>query len=221
MSSDRYSRQSGMIDMQHLSNLSCAVVGCGAIGRNVALQLASIGVQRLTLVDFDVVEETNVVTQGFLESQIGMSKVKALRDSCLAINQEMIITIREQRFSPKIDLTGAVLFVCVDSIETRLQIWNQTRFSISVFIDGRMSAETMRIIMIDNPSVDDYYPSVCFPESEGYQGACTARSTIYCANIAAGMLVSTFSKWLRQFKVEKDFMLNLLSNELIIIQGLP
>jgi molybdopterin/thiamine biosynthesis adenylyltransferase len=53
------------------------VIGIGAIGRQVALQLAAIGVRRLQLVDFDRVDDTNITTQGYFETDIGRPKVQA------------------------------------------------------------------------------------------------------------------------------------------------
>jgi sulfur carrier protein ThiS adenylyltransferase len=46
--------------------------------------------------------------------------------------------------------------------------------------------------------------------------ACTARSTIYTASIAAGLMVSQFTRWLRGLPVERDLLLNLLAAELTV-----
>ena len=46
--------------------------------------------------------------------------------------------------------------------------------------------------------------------------ACTAKSTIYTANIAAGLMLHQFTRWLRGLPVERDLMLNLLAGELAI-----
>jgi sulfur carrier protein ThiS adenylyltransferase len=57
-SSSRFARQSQLVPQDKLALLDVTVVGVGAIGRQVALQLASLGVPRLRLVDFDTVELT-------------------------------------------------------------------------------------------------------------------------------------------------------------------
>ena len=44
--------------------------------------------------------------------------------------------------------------------------------------------------------------------------ACTARSTIFTASIAAGLMVAQMTKWLRRLPVDPDLTLNLLSAEL-------
>ncbi len=52
----RYTRQRDIIPADRLADLMVTVIGVGAVGRQVALQLAAIGVRRLQLVDFDRVE---------------------------------------------------------------------------------------------------------------------------------------------------------------------
>ena len=47
------------------------------------------------------------------------------------------------------------------------------------------------------------------------RGACTSQSTIYCAGIAAGLMLHQFSRWLRGIAVSQDISLNLLAAELI------
>ncbi len=76
-----------------------------------------------------------------------------------------------------------------------------------------MSAETIRVVTEDNFMVPSYGDSLFEPE-EAFQGACTAKSTIFTANIAAGLMVSQFSKHLRGMALERDFNLNLLSLEM-------
>src|SRR5687767_13355354 len=65
-SGNRFSRQESLVPQDILASLHVTVIGVGAIGRQVALQSAALGVRKLGLVDFDVVEPTNVTTQGYL-----------------------------------------------------------------------------------------------------------------------------------------------------------
>src|SRR3954454_8121165 len=78
---DRFSRQEDLVPRDQLRDLSVSLIGLGAVGRQVALQLASIGVRRLQLIDFDRVDLSNVTTQGYLAEEIGISKVAALSKS--------------------------------------------------------------------------------------------------------------------------------------------
>ena len=51
---------------------------------------------------------------------------------------------------------------------------------------------------------------------EAFIGPCTAKTTIYCANIAAGLMVAQFTKHLRQLPVGADVQMNLLASELSV-----
>ena len=73
----RLSRQQGLVPSDRLVDLTVTVIGVGAIGRQVALQLAAIGVRSIQLIDFDSVDETNITTQGYLASDVGTLKVEA------------------------------------------------------------------------------------------------------------------------------------------------
>jgi len=54
--SARLIRQSDLVPERRLTEVSATVIGVGAIGRQVALQLASLGVPSIQLIDFDLVE---------------------------------------------------------------------------------------------------------------------------------------------------------------------
>jgi sulfur carrier protein ThiS adenylyltransferase len=58
------------------------------------------------------------------------------------------------------------------------------------------------------------WSTTLFAAGEAYAGPCTAKSTIYCANIAAGMMLAQFAKWLRALPTEPDVTVNLLACEL-------
>ena len=57
-----------------------------------------------------------------------------------------------------------------------------------------------------------------FVEEEAFQGSCTAKTTIYCANVIAGMMVANFVKTLRALPVEADISYNLQATELTILK---
>jgi len=62
------------------------VAGCGGLGSAVAIALARVGVGRLVLADFDVVEPSNLNRQQFFVDQLGLPKVDALRENLRRIN---------------------------------------------------------------------------------------------------------------------------------------
>ena len=74
---DRFVRQRDLLPMESIRSVSVTVIGVGAIGRQVAIQLAAIGCGRIQLIDFDSVELHNVASQGFTVRDIGKAKVEA------------------------------------------------------------------------------------------------------------------------------------------------
>lgn len=62
------------------------IAGAGGLGSTVAVALARVGIGRLVLADFDVVEPSNLNRQQFFVDQIGLLKVYALTDILRRIN---------------------------------------------------------------------------------------------------------------------------------------
>ena len=213
----RFSRQAGMIPTERLLSTKVAVIGVGAIGRQVALQLAALGVQRLLLVDFDQVNFSNVASQSYLweDAQLKRPKVKATRQLIRRIDPHIETEIVMDRYRPKLDV-GDVVFCCVDSISTRAAIWRSLQHQVRFWADGRMIGEVLRVLAVADDTSRRHYAGTLFPQSEAQQGSCTSRSTIYAASIAAGIMVHQFTRWLRGGLVEPDMTVNLLASELIV-----
>ena len=209
----RYTRQRDIIPADRLADLTVTVIGVGAIGRQVVLQLAAIGVARLQLVDFDRVEVENLAPQGYFELDLDRLKVEATADLARLINGELDVQVVPERFRRSLDV-GDGVFNCVDSIETRRHIWQAVRDRVRFYADTRMSAEVVRVLVAADVAGREHYPSTLFSAGEAHGGACTAKSTIYTANIAAGLAVGQFTKWLRGFPVDADVTLNILTCEL-------
>jgi molybdopterin-synthase adenylyltransferase len=111
---------------------------------------------------------------------------------------------------------GDVVFCCVDSIETRSAIWRTAGRRVLFWCDGRMLAETMRILVATDQVGRTQYAATLFASTEAQAGSCTARSTIYSANVAAGLMIHQFVRWLRGQPTDADTVLNLLAGEMIV-----
>lgn len=70
-----------------------AIAGLGGLGSNVAYSLTRIGVGHLHLIDFDVVDITNLNRQQYFVRHIGMNKTEALKELLLDINPYMDIRL--------------------------------------------------------------------------------------------------------------------------------
>lgn len=210
---DRDIRQRELIPPEKLQDTRVTVVGVGAGGRQVALQLAAIGVPRITIIDPDTVRPENLASQGYHEADLDRPKVDATKDICASINSAIEINAINRKFRST-DFTGGVLFCCVDKIDTRKAIFETVKDRADLFIDGRMSAEYVRIFVVHDEPSRKHYATTLFPAAEAYNGACTSKTTIYCANVSAGLRVAQFAKWLRGCDLDQEIDVNLLTNEM-------
>lgn len=214
---DRFSRQADIVPRDRIDKCMATVIGVGAIGRQVALQLTAIGIPSLQIVDFDHVEIHNLATQGYLAEDLNQPKVDATSIFCRRLNPDLQIEVVFDRFKRTM-LIGNCVFCAVDSIVTRRHIWDAVKDKVPFFCDGRMSAEVMRIITAADGKSREYYPKTLFAAEQAHAGPCTAKSTIYCANIAAGLMLAQFTKYLRMFPVDADVQVNLLACEMNVGQ---
>ena len=212
---NRTDRYSGILDPATLENAEVAVIGVGAIGRQIAIQLASMGVGNIQLVDFDIVNTDNLGSQGWTYSDIGLHKVDALATTLQAINPLCKVTISNRRFHRSDDARHPVIFACVDSMKIRKMMFESAvlKGHCQCFIDGRMGAESFRAFMVTNDSAKkEYYQSTLYSDHEAFTGSCTARTTIYCSNIVAGHMTALYSQFLRNIPAPKEIEGNVLAN---------
>jgi sulfur carrier protein ThiS adenylyltransferase len=184
----------------------------------LSLVLSAMGIPWLQLIDFDLVEWSNLSSQGYLEGDMGKLKVDVTSDLCWRINARAQIYTVPERFRRSMEI-GDVVFCAVDKIDARKLIWESVKDKARFFADGRMSTEVLRVITASDSESRKHYPSTLLKPEEAFTGRCTAKTTIYCANIAAGLMLSQFTKYLRQLPIDYDIQLNLLSSELSAEDG--
>lgn len=74
------------------------------------MQLAALGAPRLTLIDFDTVDATNLTTQGYRHGDLGRLKVEALRDAVRELDPTLVVTPIADRYRPRHPLPQAQVF---------------------------------------------------------------------------------------------------------------
>lgn len=144
------------------------IIGVGAVGSYIALQIAKLGMRKLHIWDFDDVEEHNITNQVYTFKDIGKQKTEALRDHLLASNPEMEIVIHGKY--ERQPLSGYV-FMEVDSVELRHQIAEINQFNrmIKFVIDGRIGLSSGQVFVVNwasNAAVDNYLKLCDFKDSE-------------------------------------------------------
>jgi len=84
-----------------LSTKNVGIAGCGGLGSNCAVALARVGIGKLVLADFDIIEESNLNRQYFFYDQIGKPKVFSLKENILRINPSIKIDEYNIKLSEK------------------------------------------------------------------------------------------------------------------------
>jgi molybdopterin/thiamine biosynthesis adenylyltransferase len=128
----RYSRhilldEVGIEGQQRLLAAHALVIGAGGLGSPVALYLGTAGVGRITLVDHDTVDLTNLQRQiAHSLARVGMLKAESARQAIAAINPEVEVTaINTRADAALLDALVAqadVVLDCCDNFATRHEI---------------------------------------------------------------------------------------------------
>ena len=125
----RYSRHIlldalGIEGQERILSAHALIIGAGGLGSPAALYLASAGIGRITLVDNDAVDFTNLQRQILhTQSRVGMAKTESGRQALAAINPEIdIVPLQARLAGAELDAlvaTADVVLDCTDNFATR------------------------------------------------------------------------------------------------------
>lgn len=210
---DRFVRQSEAVTENFYQD-PILIVGCGAVGREVAIQLAAMGAKNISLCDFDIVEPTNVTTQGYRKKDLGKSKVSALASAMreLDLEGDMKICSINGLFEPEVLKTPPkVIFNCPDNMMARRQVYEYAANApeVELLIDGRMMGANLNILANTRDMFPQYEKSL-FADSEAMEGRCTNRSNRFCAAGLASLLVGQYSNHMRKLPMMNDMLWNMI-----------
>ncbi len=101
-----------------LSSKTVGIAGCGGLGSNCAVALARVGVGNIIVVDFDVIEKSNLNRQYYFYDQIGKKKSTTLKENINKINPEVnVIAIDKKLDSESITETFKDCNVIVEAFD--------------------------------------------------------------------------------------------------------
>ena len=126
---DRYARHHLIdgFDQDRLQKADLIVVGAGAVGNEVLKNLALLGVGKIEIYDFDLIEENNLTRSILFRAEhIGQSKAVVAAEACCAIDSNVKATAFKGDFRDRLTLerlqaSDAVL-CCVDNSEARIAL---------------------------------------------------------------------------------------------------
>ena len=111
---------------EKLKNSTVGIAGCGGLGSNCAVALARVGIGKLIIADFDIIEEGNLNRQYFFHKQIGQKKVSSLLENIRLINPNVKVEDHDVKLDSKniIDIfkTCDVIVEAFDKAEMKQMI---------------------------------------------------------------------------------------------------
>ena len=180
----RYLRNKDLINQSLLDEVT--IIGAGGIASALVTILAQMGFKKFHIWDDDKLEEHNLSTTAYPEEFLGLNKAECAMNMIYKFNKEAEITTYITRWEPGYDLSDIVLLT-PDNMETRLDVhmdWkrNDNRRAL---IDMRMGALTMEVISVEKDN--DNFGKTWQPSNKISDEACTAKHTIFTANVVAGL----------------------------------
>ncbi|WP_266181825.1 molybdopterin-synthase adenylyltransferase MoeB [Dyella humicola] len=171
---ERYARQLrlpqvGEEGQARLSRASIVLLGAGGLGAPAALYLAAAGVGRLTLIDDDRVERSNLHRQVVhADARVGMAKAESARIALAALNPRVQVETREERLqadSVERLLGGHDLVIDgADNFPTRYLIAAASQRLRMPMIYGAVERFTGQVSMFDPRRPDSPCYRCLFPE---------------------------------------------------------
>ena len=185
----RYSRhilldELGIEGQQTLLASRALIVGAGGLGSPVALYLGSAGVGRLTVVDHDRVDATNLQRQiAHTLSSVGEFKAESIRRAIADINPDVEVSIATARADDALlDVLVAqadVVLDCTDNFATRHAINRATTRHRKPLVSGAAIRFDGQVAVYDPRNVLSPCYACVFPETEHFEEADCATMGVF------------------------------------------
>jgi molybdopterin/thiamine biosynthesis adenylyltransferase len=189
LTNQHLTRQLDLIPIEVLGE-PITVIGAGAIGGWVTLALAKMGFGNISVYDFDHVDIVNLNSQFYRQGDVGGPKVGALRQLVLDFTGTEI----DGRYTKyEGGIFPGIVISAVDNMAVRKLIWdNHVGKSVNTrrIIDPRMGAESALLYVMNPMSEVDAkaYEKTLYSDEDAVRERCTAKATIYTANLLSGMV---------------------------------
>lgn len=210
----RFDRLEQFIPRARMLEQSATVIGVGAVGRNVALQLVALGIPKLQLIDFATVEVADITSEGFLSEDVGCPKVDAVGGLCHRTEPLLELETICERIQPSHDI-GTNVFCCVGRNADRAAIWESVHDRCRFWGDGRIVADTARIfVAADGADRRHYRRTLADPGDAGSDAPSIPLS--YLGTLAAALLVHQFVRHLQDRPLVVDASFDLATGKYVV-----
>jgi len=185
----RYSRhilldEIGIEGQQKLLAARVLVIGAGGLGSPAALYLASAGVGRLTLVDHDTVDLTNLQRQiAHTTARVGSPKAESARAAIAAINPEVEVVALLERVDDarlaQLVQDADVVLDCTDNFATRHAV-NRACVAHKVpLVSGAVIRFDGQVSVFDPRTGDMPCYSCLFPQDQAFEDVACSTMGVF------------------------------------------
>lgn len=119
---------------EKVKEATVGIAGLGGLGSNIAISLARLGIGKLILVDYDVVEPSNLNRQQYFIRHIGMSKTEALKEIIQEIN-------------PYVDIETIDIYLDKENI---MDCFKDAQIVVEAFDNPKCKAEITNTILTES-----------------------------------------------------------------------
>lgn len=195
------------------------IIGVGATGSWVAYMLAKLGIENITIYDFDKVEAHNIPNQLFGLSDVGEFKVDA---TSRIIEEQTGIKVKTKSDRYVGQRLSGIVIMQVDSMEERKRIFDANiamQPQIQLMVESRMGLDMGRIYNVnpvDLSSVKRYQESL-YGDEESEVSACGASMTVITSalNIASTVVRQVINHH-NDIALPREIMFDYIYNQVIV-----
>ena len=164
------------------------IIGVGATGSFVAMELARMGCPVLNIYDFDELEMHNIPNQYYDTQDLGKPKVEALAEKLKLINPSIVVNAYNGKVLPKaseegkgIDEMSGYVFLLVDSMKTRKELWEAVKKNKNIVHcwESRLGSDQARVYSLDMSVKNfDKYEQDFYEDDNAEVSACGTSITV-------------------------------------------
>lgn len=187
--------RNGEFVTKQLSDSCVCICGLGGLGSNIAQMLARLGVGKLIIADFDIVDITNLNRQNYYVSDIGVSKCVATARILKNINPYIQLEIVEQYLDGEnilqIAKDACVVVEAFDNPQSKAEIVSSILANTDKYVvasSGMAGYSSSNNIKTTNPMSRLYVAGDNVSEAKEGQSLMSPRVSI-CAGHQANMVV--------------------------------
>lgn len=204
MVNEETSRFSSAIWFEKIKTLTPIIAGVGGIGSYVVYLMSRLHPAKIYLYDPDNVETVNMSGQLYCSTDVGYTKVGAIRRMIGNYSNYYNINSFSERYTSS-SINGPIMICGFDNMEARKVFFTKWLSYVNslpkkdrkncLFIDGRLAAEELQVLSIqgdDTRAIEMYEKDWLFTDAEAEATVCSYKQTTFMANMIASYMVNVF-----------------------------